>query len=180
MASQLMSSSEVLRLNRSLRLLNECAAALIHTEDEHALLTEICRLCVESGGYMMAWIGIPEQDAAKTVHPITQFGCETGYLQQIHISWADDQYGQGPTGSAIRLKKTVVNQNILTNPTMRPWRAAAQQRGYQASIALPLMDKKQVLSVLTLYAAQADAFHPDEVTLLESLANERAILTHAS
>lgn len=174
MAVQLMSNSEVLRLNRSLNLLNKCAEVLMHTENESELLTKICQLCVESGGYVMAWVGFAEQDAVKTVRPVAKFGHEIGYLDLTLISWADDQYGRGPTGSAIRQGKTCVNQNYSINPAMSPWREAAAQRGYQASIALPLRDKQQTLGALTLYTTNANTFFPNEIELLESLANDLA------
>lgn len=45
------------KLNRSLRLLSDCNMALVHAKDEYTLLSDICRLCVERGGYLMAWVG---------------------------------------------------------------------------------------------------------------------------
>ena len=44
------------------------------------------------------------------------------------------------------------------------------ERGYRASIALPLQQEGKVLGALTVYAAEADAFGADEVRLLEELA----------
>jgi hypothetical protein len=44
--------------------------ALVRAEDEHTLLNEISRLCVESGGYLMAWVGYAEYDDARTVKPV--------------------------------------------------------------------------------------------------------------
>ncbi|RTL54329.1 MAG: EAL domain-containing protein [Rhodocyclaceae bacterium] len=162
------------KLNRALRLLSACNTTLIHAEDEYKLLAEICRLCVERGGYLMAWVGYADQDDARTVRPITQSGYEHGYLDHIDITWADTERGQGPTGTAIRTGMTNVNQNVLTNPKMAPWREAAIQRGYQSSIALPLIGEARVLGALTMYAREPDAFTHDEVRLLEELANDLA------
>lgn len=160
------------KLNRSLRLLSDCNMALVHAEDEYKLLSEICRLCVESGGYLMAWAGYVEHDAARTVRPVAQSGYENGYLDSIRISWADTEFGRGPTGTAIRTGLPSVNQNVLTNPAMAPWREAAFQRGYQSSISLPLIAEGRVLGALTMYAREADAFDPEEVKLLEELASD--------
>jgi diguanylate cyclase (GGDEF)-like protein len=162
------------RLNRALRLLSACNTTLVHAQDEHALLSEICRLCVETGSYLMAWVGYAEHDDARTVRPIAQSGYENGYLDTIRVSWGDSALGQGPTGTAIRTGTAYVNQNVLTNPKMAPWREAAMQRGYQASIALPLIGNAEVLGALTIYAREADAFDPEEVTLLEELASDLA------
>lgn len=162
------------RLNRALRLLSACNTTLVHAQEEHKLLTDICRLAVETGGYLMAWVGYAEHDDARTVRPIAQSGYENGYLDAIHVSWGDGEFGQGPTGTAIRTGLPCVNQNVLANPKMAPWKQAAIQRGYQSSIALPLIGNAEVLGALTIYAREADAFDADEVALLEELASDLA------
>lgn len=162
------------KLNRSLRLLSDCNMTLVHAEDEYKLLSDICRLCVESGGYLMAWVGYAEQDEASSVRPVAQSGYENGYLDSINVSWADNERGRGPTGIAIRTGMPSVNQNVLTNPNMAPWREAAIQRGYRSSISLPLIANAKVLGALTMYAREAEAFDSEEVRLLEELAGDLA------
>ncbi|MDR3392746.1 MAG: EAL domain-containing protein [Sulfuriferula sp.] len=163
-----------IRLNRALRLLSNCNMALVHAQDEHKLLADICELIVQTGGYMMAWVGYAEQDQAKTVRPVAQFGYEHGYLETVNIVWADTERGHGPTGTAIRTGITEVNQDYLANPRMRPWRDAAIQRGYQSSIALPMPGKKNMLGALTIYSRDTHAFGAEEVRLLEELASDLA------
>jgi diguanylate cyclase (GGDEF)-like protein len=162
------------KLNRSLRLLSDCNMALVHAEDEYKLLSDICRLCVESGGYLMAWVGYAEQDEARSVRPVAQSGHENGYLDSINITWSDTERGRGPTGIAIRTGMPSINQNVLANPAMTPWREAAIQRGYQSSISLPLIANAKVLGALTMYARDVNAFDPEEVHLLEELASDLA------
>lgn len=175
MTERLRQHESVLRKrNRDLRLISDCNVALVRANDEHALLSEICRLCVESGGYLMAWVGFAEHDENRTVRPVAQHGYESGYLDTINISWAENDLGRGPTGMAIRTGKPSVNQDVLTNPAMAPWREAALKRGYRASVALPLVDSGNVLGALMLYASEAHAFGPEEVQLLEELANDLA------
>lgn len=162
------------RLNRALKLLSDCNMALVHATEEARLLTEICRLVVEQGGYRMAWVGFAEHDADKHIRVVAQYGDERDYLGALKISWADTEEGQGPTGTAIRTGKTDINQDYLTSPRMALWREPALVRGYRSSIALPLAGKKHVLGALTIYSPDTDAFSPEEVTLLEELANDLA------
>jgi diguanylate cyclase (GGDEF)-like protein len=166
--------AEQARLNRALRLLSACNLTLVHADDEYKLLVAICNLIVDRGGYLMAWVGYAEHDAAKTVRPITQAGYESGYLDHIDITWDDSERGRGPTGTAIRTGITDINQDVLHNPRMAPWRAAAIERGYRASIALPLSSEGQMLGALTMYSADADAFNSEEVRLLEEMAKDLA------
>lgn len=162
------------RANRNLRLLSDCNMALVHADDEQKLLHEICRLCVERGGYLMAWVGFALQDEARTVSPVATSGQEQGYLDDIKISWAENEFGKGPTGTAIRTGRPNIAQNVLSDPRMKPWRAAALQRGYQSSVSLPLIGDTHVLGALTLYAREADVFDPQEVKLLAELASDLA------
>ncbi len=159
------------RLSRALRLLGDSNAALVHAETEQTLLFDICRLVVESGGYLMAWIGVAEHDDGKSVRPVAQSGFEDGYLDGIRVSWDEAQdIGRGPIGIAIRTGQTEVNQDYNTNPQLAPWREAARRRGYKSSIGLPMQIRGSTIGVLSIYAAEADAFNAEEVALLEELA----------
>ena len=160
---------ELANTTRALKTLSACSAALIHASGEAELLDMLCRLIVEIGGYRMAWVGRTENDAEKIVRPAAWFGAGTDYLSQVKITWTDDDWGRGPTGTAIRTGIVQINQNYLTNPIVAIWRPRAIEHGYQASIALPLRFAAGDLGALTIYAAESDAFDPAEVQLLTEL-----------
>jgi len=137
--------NELRKKNRALTTLSACNQALIRATDEMELLNEVCRICVEVGGYRMAWVGYAEptgaggRDEGKTVRPVAQKGFEEGYLDTVNITWADTERGRGPTGTAIRTRQPSIARNIPQDSNFAPWRAAAIQRGYASSIALPLI-----------------------------------------
>ena len=159
------------RLNRALRLLGDCNLALFRAQAEDALFADICRLVVHSGGYLMAWIGLAEHDAARSVRPVAVFGKDEGYVAGVRVSWdAGSELGRGPIGRAIRSGTTQINQDYSNNSMMTPWREAALARGYRSSIGLVLTCGQQAIGVLSIYASEADAFNADEVRLLEELA----------
>ena len=161
------------RANRALRTLSGCNQALTQATDEAVLLAEICRIVVEIGGYRMAWVGYAEQDAARRVRPMASAGFGAGYLDAARISWDDSEYGQGPTGTAIRERHPVAARHIASDPKFAVWREEALERGYASSIALPLLlDESQCLGALGIYAAEPDAFDAEEVQLLTELAKD--------
>ncbi|MDD5332852.1 MAG: PAS domain S-box protein [Rhodoferax sp.] len=162
------------RANRALRTLSACNVELVRAANEPELLNAVCRLLVDIGGYRMTWVGFPEQDAARTVRAVAHYGHEEGYLATAEISWADTEHGRGPTGTAIRTGSVQVNQDFLANPMMTPWREEASKRGYRSSIALPLKSAADILGVLTIYAAEPDAFNEAEMSLLQELAEDLA------
>ncbi len=162
------------RANRALEMIRKCNSMLFHCEEEAEMLSSLCRIAVETGGYLMATVAFAEDDPGKTVRPVAQSGHDEGYLETAHFTWADTERGRGPTGTAVRTGRTVVNQDIHTNPAMRPWLDQAIARGYQASVALPLVGDRRVLGALTIFAVEPHAFGDEEVSLLEELANELA------
>lgn len=162
------------RKTRSLFMLSNCNQAVVRLADENVLLKAMCRICVEDGGYLMAWVGFAEDNPQKSVHPAAQYGFEEGYLETANITWADSERGRGPTGISIRTGQPSIAQNLLKDPNMAPWRNAAIRRGYQSSIALPLNIGGKTIGVFSLYAREPDAFNPEEVTLLVELANDMA------
>ncbi|MBE9126549.1 MULTISPECIES: PAS domain S-box protein [unclassified Coleofasciculus] len=169
-----LSEQQLYKANRALRTLSECNQAVVRAVDEPTLLNDICRIVVEFGGYHCAWIGFAEHDDAKTVRPIAQAGYEDGYIESLQLTWSNTERGRGPTGTAIRTGKTSIAYSILTDPNYLPWREAAIQQGYAASIALPLIVDSHPLGALNIYATESDAFDEAEVRLLTELANDLA------
>jgi PAS domain S-box-containing protein len=161
-------------LNRALRMVGGCSRALLDAKDESILLSEVCRIAVEVGGYRLAWAGYAEDGPGKTVRPVAQFGFEDGYLQGLSVTWLDDPSGQGPTGKAIRTAAPVVARDILTDPSFGPWRSEALSRGYGSNAAFPLGTEDSRLGALTIYATEPGAFTEEEVRLLSDLSDTLA------
>ena len=159
---------------RALRALSLCNQALVRATDEQTLLESVCRIIVEEGGYLFAWVGYAENDPGKTVRPVAQVGGAADYLEELQLTWADEERGRGPTGTAIRTGRPVVVRDLATDPRFHPWRAAAAQCGFRSSIALPLPADGDRLGALNVYAAEPDAFDQEEVALLTDLADSLA------
>jgi PAS domain S-box-containing protein len=165
---------ELRRLNRAHRALSATDQAMVRAQNESELLQETCRILVEEGGYRFAWVGLAEQDEAKTVRPVCHAGIEEGYLKTARVTWADTTRGRGPTGTAIRTERPVVCQNMLEDPRVGPWREEASRRGYASSCALPLVVGGKTIGALTVYSARPEAFDTAEAELLTQLGADLA------
>lgn len=162
------------RGNRALRLLSGVNEVLIRAENEATLLQQVCEQAVEIGGNRMAWVGLAEDDALRTVRPVAHAGYEAGYLAASQFSWGDNPYGRGPIGVAIRTRRATCFTDLQANPRFAPWREEALKRGYASLIALPLMNDGQALGVMVLYSAERYTYTAEEVTLLTALADDLA------
>jgi PAS domain S-box-containing protein len=168
------SEGEQKRLNRTLKALSNINQAMVHATDEVEYMNEVCRIVVEDCGHVLAWIGLAEQDEAKTVRPVASAGFEEGYLETLQVTWADTERGRGPTGTAIRTGKVSACPNMLSDPRFTPWRSEAMKRGYAASIALPLSSEGNVFGAIMIYSREPDPFTPSELDLLGELASDLA------
>ena len=166
--------TELLRLNKALKALSDSSQAIIRARDESGYMNEVCRIIVRDCGYDLVWIGLAEDDEAKSVRPAAHAGFEEGYLETLKVSWAATEHGRGPTGTAIRTARVAVCRNMLTDPAFVPWREEALKRGYASSIALPLMTTGDALGAITIYSREADPFSEGEVKLLTELADNLA------
>ena len=162
------------RANRALTMLKECDEAIAGACSEPKLLQSICRILVEAGGAKMAWIGFPNQDEEKTVRLVAGAGDVSEYLKTVKITWADNTYGRGPTGTAIRTGKAKVCRNIAKDSDVAPWRAQQLQRGCFSSVALPLIGESRCFGAVSIYSPQVNAFNDEEVKLLMQLAGDLA------
>jgi len=66
--------------NRALRTYSACSQALAHLTDEALLLTEICKICVEIGGYRLTRIGYADPAPTGNVRPVASWGASPEYL----------------------------------------------------------------------------------------------------
>jgi len=163
------------RLNREMRAISTCNQTVLRADNEHFLLSEVCRIVCDEAGYRMAWVGYAEHDAAKSVRPVVWAGAEDGYLENADISWADTERGRGPSGTAIRSGESACIQNFATDPRAAPWREKALRHGYKSSVALPLNDEDaRTFGALCIYSTEVDAFTSDEIRLIEELADNLA------
>lgn len=166
------SKESLQNVHRALETLSACRQTLVRTSDELELIREICRIIVEVGGYRMAWVGFAEKEGRKTITPVARWGHEEGFLDLLDISWDDTQRSSGPTGTAVKTGRPVVIQRIQTNPAYMLWKEEALERGYASSISIPLGSGQPPMGVLAIYAAEPDAFNPEEVDLLNKLADD--------
>jgi PAS domain S-box-containing protein/putative nucleotidyltransferase with HDIG domain len=168
------SEGQIRKLNRMLQVISQANEALVRAVDEGELMQRVCQILVDVGGYRLAWIGMARQDEARTVSAVAVAGFDAGYVASAEITWANTERGGGPTGTAIRTGQMVLVQDILQDPGYEPWRQAALEHGYAASITLPLLSRGQAFGTINVYAAQADAFDDEEVKLLSEMANDLA------
>jgi transcriptional regulator with GAF, ATPase, and Fis domain len=146
-------------MDSTVQTLHQCHLALLRATDENELLQSICRILAEVGGFRMVWVGYPQNDAEKSIRPVAYAGHDNGYLATVSATWADDERGQGPAGTALRTGKPAWAKNIRDEQSFAPWREKALGHGYASSLALPLAGGANIFGVLSLYSAETGKFN---------------------
>lgn len=162
------------KLNRAQRTLIACDEALVRAVNEVELLSEICHVVVELGGYRMAWVGYAQDDTGHPIKPMAWQGYEAGFLQAILEFCSDIDLGRLPMGIAIHSGLPNLIQDIAHDPVCASWREEATSRGYASLIALPLTIDDKTIGGLTVLSDKPAAFEHAEVELLMELADDLA------
>jgi PAS domain S-box-containing protein/putative nucleotidyltransferase with HDIG domain len=155
---------------RALRVINDTNSVSTNAPDERELLSAICRVLVETGGYSMAWVGYADEAGGNLVQPMAYYGYEQGFLKIAEISWGYTEAGLGPTGNAIRSGEVQFVEDIASDTRSLPWKAEALQRGYRSVIALPLRNASGLLGCVTAYGSAIEIWPSEEQALLQELA----------
>lgn len=158
--------------NRILSAISKSNHLMIHAKSESKYAADVCNIIFNDCGYKMVWVGITENNEQKTIRPIAFAGFEKGYLETLKLTFAPEERGRGPTGTAVREGRTVICKNMQEDPQFLPWKEEAIKRGYMSSIAFPLFDNKKIFGAVTIYSEKPDPFSKEEINLLKELVSD--------
>ena len=158
------------RVNRALRTLSAGNRTLLRERDESSLLSAMCRVAVEQGGYAAAYVCYPRDDAAKSIEVAARSGDDGGLITSTNLTWAETPTGNGSVARCIRAGERVIIREIANEAGMGPWQGAAVARGFTGVISLPLRVQSALIGTFTLMTRDEGAFDEREVDLLDEMA----------
>ncbi|OGR41714.1 MAG: hypothetical protein A2X35_12630 [Elusimicrobia bacterium GWA2_61_42] len=165
------SEDRLRRMNRLYTILSRVNEAIVRVRTPQKLYEEICRIAVENGGIKFAWVGMPLTEGL--IFPVASSGEDEGYLRDLKISTDPGApESRGPSGTAARENRVVINSDTETNPDMLPWRYEALRRGFRSSAVFPIGGG----GIINFYAEESGFFMEEEERLLASLSED---ITHA-
>ncbi len=158
-------------LQRIRTLVNEINQALVRASDRTEVESRVCEIISHTDPYLFAWIGEYDPETGA-IEARTSEGAERGYLDAVEIAVDESATGQGPTARTVRSHEVNIVQSIPDAEEYEPWRAAALDRGYRSSAAIPLVYDGNMLGVLNVYADRTWAFDERERELLAELGDD--------
>ena len=156
------------RLEKLYALLRDINQTITATLFEEEMFEKVCQSLVEKMGLRFVWVGKVSEDG--WVVPVSKCGHEEGYLEKIRISVSEErENGRGPTGTAMREGRIVINPDTRTNPAVEPWREEMLKRGYLSSCAIPIQVEGKTLYTLNLYASEPNYFEEENREVLKEI-----------
>jgi two-component system, cell cycle sensor histidine kinase and response regulator CckA len=155
------------RLTRLYAMLSATNQLVVRGTEPPALFDGLCRIAVEEGGFLFAWVGL--QSAEGGIVPVARAGQDHGYIDAIQPTLrAEDGRARGLSGEAMRRGRPVIHNAFLEDPALADWHAPARRAGVGSAAAFPLRQDDAVIGALILYSGDPAFFTPREVdTLLE-------------
>jgi two-component system, cell cycle sensor histidine kinase and response regulator CckA len=161
---------KILKLNRVYAMLSAINETIVRERTPKAILTAACRIAVESGGFLMAWIGAvgPPSDSVE-VAAHAGADAETLAVVRSFLDHASPGSCAFVTASLTSGRHSVCN-DIGDDARTVGWRDAAMARGYRSMAAFPIKIGPRVVGTFAIYGGESGLFDADEIQLLDELA----------
>ncbi|MHB1238464.1 MAG: bifunctional diguanylate cyclase/phosphodiesterase, partial [Gallionella sp.] len=164
--------AKIQRYTKLYTALSQCNKSIVHCTSEDELFLQACRAAVQFGGMKMAWVGLVDSET-RMVRPVASFGDDSGYLNDLSISVdADNPFGLGPIGTAIRENRLYWCQDYMGDPSTAPWHQRAVLAGLAASASLPLHRNGVVIGAFTLFSGEINPFDEAARDLLVEMSTD--------
>lgn len=160
-------SEELLQSNKELQLLNEVGSILSRSLNLEEVLNEALKRLLEwsdfkGGAVFLVKDGYIEMTATQELSSTFVKGMRRMAL------------GQGLSGIAAERKKPIVSEDAQLDVRTRT--TVIAKEGFHATVAVPIISKGKSVGVLTLGTKVVRKFSSREVKLLESIADQMAVV----
>ena len=166
------SEARVRQLTQAYAVLAQSNELIVRSHDEATLFAGVCRTAVEHGGFIGAWVGIPDE-ATGRIEPVATAGTIDTYIRALDLRTDPaDPRGRGPCSRALREGRPQYVDDFLGAAVTAPWHDIARSAGIRAAMALPLCRGGRVTGILALYSGDPGAVHEASHALLEQMADD--------
>ncbi|HLF06594.1 MAG TPA: PAS domain S-box protein, partial [Thermoplasmata archaeon] len=159
-------------LNRALQTISDCNQVLVRATSERALLEDICRVVVETGGHRSAWAGFKDDGPAKAIRVASQRGFPDGFIERQSLTWDDSERGRSTMADAIRTGRPVVVRDYERDARFHEFRQAAKEMKAVSVLSVPLRVDGEVIGGLSIISERPGEFDESELKIMEELADD--------
>jgi PAS domain S-box-containing protein len=159
--------------NWALSAFSIAALALGKARTAEGLLQSICEAITAQSVYVLAWVGIAEDDEEKNIRVAASAGSGLTYLDGLRVSWSENvANGRGPVGICVRTDTVEILEDSETSPGFDLWRERAREVGIRSCVSIPLRIEDGWHGALSVYSARPRAFQSAPIEVFQRLAEQ--------
>ena len=171
--------SERLRAEKRLALtqrlfaaLSEVNEAVVRVREREELFHQLCRICVERMGFLVAFVGLIDA-AHRHIVPQVCAGPGSGVVRE-HVFPLDPAHALAATvtSTAVRTRRAAVANNVDADPARAAARPMRERIGSRSTASFPLFQRGEVIGAITVHCAARDFFDDAVVELLTRMADD--------
>jgi PAS domain S-box-containing protein len=162
---------KIVRLNRIDAIHRRLNEAVVNIKDRLQLAHEVCKIMVQEGGFVMAWIGFMEPHT-PVITTVLASGAVDDFFGKVRILSENMATGHGPTITTLRNGRYTICNDIHAYPGIQMWEEDALRKGYRSAAAFPISSGKTTQGVITLYSYERTFFTDAEIRLLKGVSDE--------
>lgn len=156
------------KLHRTLGVLSDINQAIVRIRHLPSLFAKACAIAVEKGAFLGAWIGLFNPETAQ-IDPVAHMGISGSELEKIM-----NTLNTSSLLPVLRAGERLICNNLQADPLWLSLREEAVQRGWRATIALPLIVAGEIRGSFNLYAGETAFFDEQEMQLMDEMAGDIA------
>lgn len=165
LADKSANEKKLIQLNRILVILSYCSNMMINAVSKEEYLNKICQTIIRESDLALVWVGFIRDNYIK---PEFYAGPAEGYIKDLSIEIHEGPTSQGPTGSAVRSRESVVC-NDIEDSSFKPWFEKAKAFNIKSSLSIPLIVRDEPIGVINLYSHITGFFTTEERLLFSEL-----------
>ena len=119
------SQVKVARTSRLYLVLSRINEAIVRIHDRRTLMEEACKIAVQEGGFIRAWIGFEDPGTCRVTAMVAS-GTLDGFFTNVRESSEPFPEGDGLAITAVRQGKPSISNDILADPLMETWAPEAR------------------------------------------------------
>jgi PAS domain S-box-containing protein/putative nucleotidyltransferase with HDIG domain len=168
--------------NWALSAYAQAALALGRAHSSKELLQALCAAVTNESAYVLAWVGIGEDNPDKRVRiaAIAGDGNARSFLDELKLRWSEDDPSRvSPACTCIRTHTPQVVEDFQATSIPPVWLKRAKHLGIHSSVSIPFSVQDGWHGALVIYSAHASTFTPAAITVFQNLAEQIAYGIHA-
>ncbi len=160
MESALTSQQALARLLKLYAMLSRISRTIARSEDPQELYLAACRIAVEEGGFLGAWIGVSESEGEFIV-TLAQAGVPIPFERMRDF-----------VGEVVRSGKALVLDDVVGDVRLKSWHGTLQASAAGALAAFPLVQEGHTIGVFAIAAERTHGLDTDRIALLTEVAGD--------